>query len=47
MAFVSDRSAVGEQYVNLVPKTDSGPYLKGGDTLRMTAAQLPVPSRCC
>jgi len=45
MAFVSDRSAVGEQYVNLVPKTDSGPYLKGGDTLSMTAAQLPVPTQ--
>jgi phospholipid/cholesterol/gamma-HCH transport system substrate-binding protein len=45
LAFVSDRSAVGEQYVNLVPKTDNGPYLKGGDTLRMTTAQLPVPTQ--
>ncbi len=45
LAFVSDRSAVGEQYVNLVPKTDKGPYLEGGDTLQMTAAQLPVPTQ--
>jgi len=45
LAYVSDRSAVGEQYVNLVPKTDGGPYLEGGDTLHMTAAQLPVPTQ--
>jgi phospholipid/cholesterol/gamma-HCH transport system substrate-binding protein len=45
LAFVSDRSAVGEQYVNLVPKTDSGPYLKGGDVLHMSTAQLPVPTQ--
>ena len=45
LVYVSDRSAVGEQYVNLVPKTDNGPYLKGGDTLHMTAAQLPVPTQ--
>lgn len=45
LAFVSDRSAVGEQYVNLVPKTDNGPYLEGGDVLHMTAAQLPVPTQ--
>jgi phospholipid/cholesterol/gamma-HCH transport system substrate-binding protein len=45
LAYVSDRSAVGEQYVNLVPKSDTGPYLKGGDTLHMTTAQLPVPTQ--
>jgi phospholipid/cholesterol/gamma-HCH transport system substrate-binding protein len=45
LAYVSDRSAVGEQYVDLVPKTDSGPYLRGGDTLHMSAAQLPVPTQ--
>jgi phospholipid/cholesterol/gamma-HCH transport system substrate-binding protein len=45
LAFVSDRSAVGEQYVNLVPKTDRSPYLKAGDELHMTAAQLPVPTQ--
>lgn len=45
LAYVSDRSAVGEQYVNLVPKTDTGPYLKGGDVLHMTTAQLPVPTQ--
>jgi phospholipid/cholesterol/gamma-HCH transport system substrate-binding protein len=44
-AFVSDRSAVGEQYVNLVPSTDSSPYLKSGDTLHMTSAALPVPTQ--
>jgi phospholipid/cholesterol/gamma-HCH transport system substrate-binding protein len=45
LAYVADRSAVGEQYVNLVPKADDGPYLRGGDTLSMTAAQLPVPTQ--
>jgi phospholipid/cholesterol/gamma-HCH transport system substrate-binding protein len=45
LAYVADRSAVGEQYVNLVPRTDNGPYLASGDTLRMTAAQLPVPTQ--
>ena len=44
-ALVSDRSAVGEQYVNLVPKTDNPPYLKAGDALHMTAAALPVPTQ--
>jgi phospholipid/cholesterol/gamma-HCH transport system substrate-binding protein len=45
VAFVSDRSAVGEQYVNLVPKTDAGPFLEAGDALHMGAAQLPVPTQ--
>lgn len=44
-AIVADRSAVGEQYVNLVPAGDSAPYLKGGDALHMTARQLPVPTQ--
>jgi phospholipid/cholesterol/gamma-HCH transport system substrate-binding protein len=35
-AQVSDLSAVGEQYVELEPKTDSGPYLKSGSQLSGT-----------
>ena len=37
-AYVSDRSAVGEQYVNLEPPSDRGPYLTDG-------AVLPTPGR--
>lgn len=44
-AIIADRSAVGEQYVNLLPATDSGPYLTGGDALHMTARQLPVATQ--
>ena len=32
-AFVDNRSAVGEQYVDLQPQTDDGPALKGGDLI--------------
>jgi phospholipid/cholesterol/gamma-HCH transport system substrate-binding protein len=37
-AYVSDRSAVGEQYVNLEPTSGQGPYLSQG-------AVLPTPGR--
>ena len=30
LALVGNKSAVGEQYVDLEPKTDAGPYLKDG-----------------
>jgi len=38
-AYVSDRSAVGEQYVNLEPTSGAGPYLAKG-------AVLAKPARC-
>ena len=44
LATVSDRSVIGEQYVNLVPQTTSGPYLKGGAILPMNAKGIPLPT---
>ncbi|HEX4705160.1 MAG TPA: MlaD family protein [Pseudonocardiaceae bacterium] len=40
-AVVSDRSAVGEQYVDLRPRTDSGPYLAAGSVIAQRDTMLP------
>ncbi|AFU05634.1 MULTISPECIES: MCE family protein [Nocardia] len=40
-AVVANRSAIGEQYVDLQPDTDSGPYLRDGSVI--TSATTPVP----
>jgi phospholipid/cholesterol/gamma-HCH transport system substrate-binding protein len=42
-AFVGNRSAVGEQYVDLQPQTDGGPYLTGGDVIDRSRTGIPVP----
>jgi phospholipid/cholesterol/gamma-HCH transport system substrate-binding protein len=42
-ATVADLSAVGEQYVNLRPATDTGPYLTGGSVIPRRDTQLPLP----
>ncbi|MBB3603691.1 virulence factor Mce-like protein [Mycolicibacterium sp. BK556] len=34
-------SAVGEQYVDLVPRTDSGPYLQDGSVISVKDARIP------
>ena len=44
-ASVADRSAVGEQYVNLVPNTDSGPYLADGAIIPQNEASTPLPTQ--
>src|SRR5688500_9394099 len=36
------KSAVGEQFVDLVPKTNSGPYFKGGEVIPLSRTSLPV-----
>ncbi|HEX3779666.1 MAG TPA: MCE family protein [Pseudonocardiaceae bacterium] len=41
-ASVADRSAVGEQYVDLVPNTDSGPYLTNGATIAQKNTSIPL-----
>ena len=41
-AFVGNRSAVGEQYVDLQPQTDSGPYLQGGDVIDRDHTGIPI-----
>ncbi|MDA0249866.1 MAG: MlaD family protein [Mycobacterium sp.] len=40
-ASVLSVSAVGEQYVDLLPRTDSGPYLKDGSVIPMSDTTVP------
>jgi phospholipid/cholesterol/gamma-HCH transport system substrate-binding protein len=42
-AAVANLSAVGEEYVDLRPKSDSGPYLADGSTIARNSTQLPLP----
>jgi phospholipid/cholesterol/gamma-HCH transport system substrate-binding protein len=42
-AVVANRSAVGEQYIDLRPKTGNPPYLKAGDTIAQQNTQTPLP----
>ncbi|MFG2003778.1 MCE family protein [Spirillospora sp. NPDC048911] len=42
-AVVANRSAVGEQYVDLRPATNAGPYLKTGSTIARAGATTPPP----
>jgi phospholipid/cholesterol/gamma-HCH transport system substrate-binding protein len=42
-AVVADRSAVGEQYIDLRPMTGNGPYLGAGDTIPRQDTQTPLP----
>ncbi|RNL78398.1 MCE family protein [Nocardioides marmorisolisilvae] len=41
-AEVHNRSAVGEQYLDLVPHTDHGPYLHDGSVIRTAQTTTPV-----
>jgi len=45
VAQVSDRSVVGEQYVNLIPPNGDGPYLSQGQVLPMKRNKLPVATQ--
>lgn len=40
-ASVLSVSAVGEQYVDLLPRTDSGPYLRDGSVIAVTDSTVP------
>jgi phospholipid/cholesterol/gamma-HCH transport system substrate-binding protein len=42
-AVVADRSAVGEQYLDLRPQRDSAPYLSAGSEIPRADTQIPVP----
>jgi phospholipid/cholesterol/gamma-HCH transport system substrate-binding protein len=42
-AVVAQRSAVGEQYVDLRPNRDGGPYLSAGDTIAREQTSTPLP----
>lgn len=42
-AVVANRSAIGEQFVDFLPETDSGPFLQDGDTIDSADTATPVP----
>ena len=42
-AVVATRSAVGEQYVDLRPQSDGGPYLQDGAVIPQSRTDIPVP----
>jgi phospholipid/cholesterol/gamma-HCH transport system substrate-binding protein len=42
LAVVSDRSAVGEQYLDLEPRTDEGPFLHDGSRIPSVQTRVPV-----
>ncbi|MDQ6641638.1 MAG: MCE family protein [Actinomycetota bacterium] len=41
-ALVGNKSAVGEQYIEIQPKTDNGPYLKDGSTIPVADTAIPI-----
>ncbi|MDH2414525.1 MlaD family protein [Nocardioides sp. CER19] len=44
LAVVGNRSAVGEQYVELQPQTDAAPYLRDGSEIAPTDTRTPLPT---
>jgi phospholipid/cholesterol/gamma-HCH transport system substrate-binding protein len=42
-AVVASRSAVGEKFVDLLPNTTQGPFLKDGDAIPADRVKLPTP----
>ncbi|MFK4221902.1 MCE family protein [Streptomyces sp. NPDC019890] len=44
LAVVANRSAVGEQYVDLQPRGSSGPYLKDGSVIARGDTRVPLPT---
>lgn len=42
MAVLANLSAVGEQFIDLQPTTDAGPYLSGGDTIDADHTTVPI-----
>ncbi|WP_411151185.1 MCE family protein [Streptomyces sp. A30] len=44
LAVVANRSAVGEQYVDLQPRTTHGPYLLDGSTIPRDRTRVPLPA---
>ena len=43
-ALVANRSAVGEQYVDLLPNVDEGPYLGEGSEIEQSKTATPIPT---
>jgi phospholipid/cholesterol/gamma-HCH transport system substrate-binding protein len=45
LAVVGNRSAVGEQYVELQPQTDARPFLRDGSQIAMDDTRTPLPTQ--
>jgi phospholipid/cholesterol/gamma-HCH transport system substrate-binding protein len=45
LAVVGNRSAVGEQYVELQPQTDDAPYLRDGSEIAKADTRTPLPTQ--
>lgn len=43
-ALVANRSAVGEQYVDLLPNTDGGPYMGENSEIPVEKTETPIPT---
>ncbi|OLT42574.1 ABC transporter substrate-binding protein [Saccharomonospora sp. CUA-673] len=43
-AVVANRSAVGEQYIDLQPQSSDGPYLEAGSVIEEERTETPVPT---
>lgn len=43
IAVVANKSAVGEQYVDLLPQSNDGPYLSEGSVIPQSKTKIPVP----
>ncbi|MFF0063103.1 MCE family protein [Streptomyces sp. NPDC005279] len=44
LAVVANRSAVGEQYVDLQPRASGGPFLQDGSTIARRDTRVPLPT---
>ena len=44
-AAVSDRSVIGEQYVDLRPAASSGPYMHGGELIPVSRTSIPISAQ--
>lgn len=44
LAIVANRSAVGEQYVDLQPRVDAGPYLRDSSEIAQQNTDIPIPT---
>ena len=44
IAVVANRSAVGEQYVDLQPRTIDRPYLEDGSSIALEDTRIPIPT---
>ena len=42
MAIVANKSAIGEQYIDLQPRTRSGPFLASGSAIPLGSTRIPI-----